>query len=281
MLNSCEKAHIVNNNKSEFTPLEKVQSFLDAKNKKATFDDLNIQESVWYIEAVLNYQYGQNHEFYQNNILDSIEIVFALNEVDMIESELLFEIYDELASDLDKLIVNGNKSNEYFNISLIDLESEIENNILKLYIGISYGDDSKLCGTSGPPFSSSQYWDYDDGGKCGSYSGCSGTGAKIIFETYLNAMYGTYPAGCWFTHVGWTMLLPQQQYPLFASYESCMTPYNMNLYFNNTHQQAVKKTPKGKKYYYLTMYAYDDTTGVFDYFSHEAQYRYGTLNYSF
>jgi len=90
----------------------------------------------------------------------------------------------------------------------------------------------------------------------------------------LNAMYGTIPAGCWFTDVDWTMLTPQQRYPLYASYDPCLSPSDMNIYFSNTHNQAVSKTPSGKDYYYLTMYAYEDL-----FYYHQAKYRYGTLNY--
>lgn len=273
---SCKKEGGIIQQLAEQSPLEKVLLFFDAKEAKVCFEDLTINEANWYIEAALNYEYGKNHEFYQVNKLDSIAIDYCLNENDLVEDDLLFQIYDDLSSLINSLKKEF-RTEQNFNITFIDLEPETENNQFKLYIAYSYGVDNKLCGTTGPYFGSDQYWHYDDGGKCGDYSGCIGTGAAEIFEVYLNGMYGTYPAGCWFSNVDWTTLAPStsQDYPMFADFDPCLSPSQMNLYFSNTINHAEEKTPSGKSFYYITVHAYEWAPSYY----HEAKYRYGTLNY--
>ncbi len=252
------------------TALEKVTEFLNAKDKKSGFDDLSIDEAVWYLEAALNYSYCTEHNMYGNEMFDSLVIPFILDEAGLIDDAFLFETYSNLES-----VVNDIKrdfhSSTYFNIIVLDIEA-YENEFV-LHWGVSYGNEAKCLPSA--PFGSTQYWDYNTGGRCGGYSGCSGYGAKAIFESNINGFYGMYPKGCWFEDVSYITLYCQYSpYPLFASWDACLTPTQMNTYYSNTYNQGFYRMPANRNFISIEMQPYDES-----FYYHEARWRYGILHY--
>jgi len=271
---SCTKEQqIITNNQNEDTALDKVLSFLDSRNQKSGFDDLSLDESVWYLEAALNYSYCQKHNFYGNEIFDSIVFNYNLDEGGLIDDELLFETYNNMEGFVNDLI-RTLKKYPYYNIIGIDIEASEEVDQFILYYGVSFTNDAAKC-LPQLPFGSTDYWDYGDGGKCGEYSGCNGYGAATIFESYINGMYGNYPEGCWFTDIQSIKLTSTYPYyPLFADWDPCLSPTQMNTYFYNTHEQGFLRMPSNRNFYHIEINAYFIT-----YPFHEARWKYGILNY--
>ena len=286
-VSSCKKDENTNNMVNQKPDVEKlILSFKDKlQNHLKDGGTYTTDSAVWYVEALLNYTYGNGSVPCKNYLTDSAEIAVNDPNSGVFTIEQLATVFDFLENE----VVNNQPENT--NIIAIDVYTYPENDnvifaSLTAYATPKTPELKSIADTSG-------YWFWGaDKGMCGPDSGLYvGMDATDILEDLLNTVANDYWTNIE-TKVAWPWQYEDPNFPFDEPYlyptrlysaggptpvicDFCLSPDHIAYYASSQGIGYIidDLCPSGKRFMYCDIWpgVSDDTEGV-----HVGYLTYGT-----
>ncbi len=261
-------------------------------------DDLSLEETVWFVEAAINYQYAFTDSLYETALSDSVVYTISITD-EVINFQDVADFYDEMFEEVQDFYDEIDDNTKHLIIVDVSIKETREDEVDLIFVSrFGYGTNQ----ATGEDYSSSDYWLHDAGrGKCGGFSGGSGIdAAKLInnsvnFETTISYSAGVY---CHYIDIQGNIYFPDDvfnpllnpnditpndnlcDYLLFFSvscnpnHHDCLCPAEMNFYHTAAIDVINQEKPSGlyKIYFNLVGTTWGTSPQIYE---HVATIEYG------
>ena len=221
---------------------------------------MGLDSAIWYINSALNYSYTFPYIEYYNCFTDSAFVTMKISD-DMVTITELGNTYRDIEDVLREHFFSIENTNKHIvNIYMEETES-CENNSIEFKIvsevGVYNTEKSTTVSNTDNPFGSTDWWSFGLGmGKCNTYSGYVGWDAAKKISKAVNTKLVPQSFTYYFTNTKkiptpinsyTTSSIPQgMEHYFFRSENYCISPQNMNYYYNRLLEVVDYYKPAGK-----------------------------------
>lgn len=286
-LASCQKNNNLTQKEELCSDDQKIeQQIIQFKNQlsdtKKSGEIVEIDSAIWYINSALNYSYTFPYVEYYDYFTDSAFVTMNIYD-DVVTFTELANTYCDIEEALREHFFSVENANKHI-VNIFMEETEIcENNTIEFKIvseiGVYNTEKSTNVSNTDNPFGSTDWWSLAWGdnyfvcGKCNIYSGYAGwdagwDAAKKISKA-VNTKLSTHTFMYYFTAPkvyrdidSWTTSsIPHGMDYYFYYGSCCVSPQNMNCYYNRLIEVIDYYKPAGKSFKYVRLYG-DSHPGI-------------------